>query len=103
MRVRLERDLAAERALEIREHGFFLFLERACDFGIHAQHHAVAVQLVADLFHLGEDFVADCRRRFDHAGARAIRARLGQYPLEALLHPLACEDHEAEVGDLQDL
>src|SRR5690606_5308922 len=64
---------------------------------------AVAAQLVADLLYLGQDVVADGRARLDRAGARAVRTRLGQLPLQAALDALARDDDQPEVGDLNRL
>src|SRR5437660_7249097 len=63
----------------------------------------MAVEVGPDLLHLRQNLVANRRRRFDHAGARTVRARLRQDALEALLHALARDDHEPEVRDLQRL
>ena len=63
----------------------------------------MTVQVGADLLHFGQDFVADRRARLDHGAPGAVRTRLGEDALEALLHALARDDDEAEVRDLQRL
>src|SRR5687767_452117 len=60
-----DRDLAAERLLQIAEHRALLVAQRAGDVGIDPQHQALAVEVGADLFYLGEDLVADRRARLD--------------------------------------
>src|SRR5262245_24292001 len=96
-------DVAAERLLQILEHGALLVAQRARDVGVHAQNQALAVEIGADLLHLGKDLVADRRARLDDGAPCAIRARLGEHALEALLDPLARDDHQAEIRDLQRL
>src|SRR5687768_2046487 len=98
-----DRDLAAERLLQIAEHRALLVAQRAGDVGIDPQHQALAVEVGADLFYLGEDLVADRRARLDDRASGAVRTRLGEHALETLFHPLARDDHQAEIGDLDAL
>src|SRR5580765_941348 len=103
MDVSLYGDVLSNRRAQVLQHRALLFLQRPRDIGIHAQHDAMAVQIGADFLDLRENLIADRRARLDHAGARAVRARLGHYPFEALLHALARDDDEAEVRYLQRL
>src|SRR4051812_24319814 len=101
--VGLHRDVLADRLPQVLQHGALFFLQRARDVRIHPQHQPVAVDVRPDLLHLVQDLVADRRARLDHAGAGAVRARLRQHALQALLDPLARDDHQPEVRHLQRL
>src|SRR5687768_11943332 len=48
-------DLAAERLLQVAEHRALLVAQRAGDVGVDAQHQALAVEVGADLLHLGQN------------------------------------------------
>src|SRR5215813_1665973 len=101
--VGLDHHVAADRLAQIPEHRALLLLESTGDFRIHAKQQTVPVQIGADFSHLVQDFVADRRARLDDAAAGTVRTRLRQRALEALFHPLARDDDEAEVGDLKRL
>src|SRR6267142_1369051 len=103
MHVRPDGDVLADRLAQILDHRVLFFLQRAGDVRVHPQQQATTVELRADLLHLAEDLVADRRAGLDDAGAGAVRARLGEHPLQALLDALARDDHEPEVRDLQRL
>ena len=88
---------------DIAQHGALLFLQRTRDVRVDPQDHALPVEFRADLLQLGQDLVADRRARLDRPRARAVRTRLGQLALEALLHALARDDDQPEVRDLHRL
>src|SRR5438128_5314354 len=101
--VSLHGDVLSDRLLQILQHRRFFFLQRARDVGVDAQQQAVAVQIRTDFANLAQNLVADRRARFDDAGARAVRTRLGEDALEALLHALARDDDQPEIRHLQRL
>src|SRR5688572_10415911 len=59
--VRPQRDVAAERMLQVLEHRALFVAQRPCDIRVDAQHQALAVEVGADLLHLCQDLVADRR------------------------------------------
>src|SRR5262245_56213224 len=103
MDVALDGDVLSNRVPQVLQHGAFLFLQRARNVRVHPQQQSMPVQIGSDLLHLAENLVADRRARLDHAGARAVGARLGEHALEALLHALARDDDQAEVRHLERL
>ena len=77
--------------------GALVGAERARHLGVHAQHEALVAHVGGERAHLLVDLGAHRGDALHLPAARAVRARLHQHPLERLLHPLAGEDHEAEL------
>src|SRR5262245_39991923 len=97
------RDRTAYGRFELAKDAAALVFQGAGDLRIYPEDNAVPVEIGTDLLDLGQDVVADRRAGLDGAGAGAVRTGFGQRALQAALHPLAGDDDEAEIGDLDRL
>src|SRR5687767_15473717 len=103
LHVRPDRDLAAERLLQVLEHRPLFLPQRTSDVGIDSQYERLTVEIGADFLYFRKNLVADRRARLDDGAAGTVRARLGEHALEALLDALPRDDHQTEVRHLQRL
>src|SRR5262245_51196715 len=94
---------SAEYVLQLAQDGALLLFEGPSDVGIHPEENPLAVEIIPELLHFLEDFITDRRTRLDRPRSRAVRARLGELPLQTLFDPLSGDDDETEIGDLQRL
>jgi hypothetical protein len=85
-----------EQVLEVPEHAPLLFLQRARDVRVDAEQNA-GPSMSRPPSAPRQDLVADRRARLDGPVPRTVRDMARSGPLEALLHALARDDHEAEV------
>src|SRR5262245_44745554 len=103
-RVTLDRDQAAQISLDLREHIAFGAAQRFGHLRIDAEDNLVVmVDVFRDAARLGQDFVADRLRAFNHAASAAIRARGAERAFERLLDAFARDGYQAEVIELENL
>src|SRR5262245_4105439 len=103
-RVTLDRDQAAQISLDLREHVAFGAAQRFGHLRVDAEDNLVVmVDVLRDAARLGQDFVADRLRAFNHAASAAIRARGAERALERLFDAFARDGHQAEVVELENL
>src|SRR5262245_66063395 len=103
-RIALDRDQAAEISLDPRELCAFGAAQRLGHFRVDAEYDlVVVVDVFRDATRLGEDFVADRLRAFDHAASAAIRAGGAERAFERLLDAFARYGQQAEVVELENL
>src|SRR5262249_18356253 len=63
----------------------------------------VVVDVFRNAARLGQDFIADRLRAFDHAASAAIRAGRAERAFERLFDAFARDGHQAEVVELENL
>src|SRR5215468_1339228 len=103
-RVTLDRDQAAQISLDLREHVAFGTAQRFGHLRVDAKDNLVVmVDIFRDAARLGQDFVADRLRAFNHAASAAIRARGAERTFERLLDAFARDGYQAEVIELENL
>src|SRR5262245_56190726 len=103
-RVTLDRDHAAQIRLDLREHVAFGAAQRFGHLRVDAEDNLVVmVDVFRDAARLGQDFVADRLRAFNHAASAAIRARGAERAFERLLDAFARDGHQAEIVELENL
>src|SRR5262245_60759395 len=103
-RVTLDRDHAAQIRLDLSEHVAFGAAQGFGHFGVDAEDDLVVmVNVFRDAARLGQDFITDRLRAFDHAASAAIRAGRAEGAFQRLFDAFARDGHQAEVVELENL
>src|SRR5262245_18657256 len=102
--IALDRDQAAQIGLDLPEHVAFGAAQGLGHIGVDAEDDLVVmVDVFRDAARLGQDFIADRLRAFDHAASAAIRAGRAERAFERLFDAFARDGHQAEVVELENL